>query len=59
MPPPVQIAIGKYGKKLKVEGDAIFVEKIIRVAKSEKLNVIINNQKIAGKGHQKGRGAGR
>lgn len=42
----LQIAIGKYGKKLEVKGDRNFVDQVTRAAKDRQLNVTINGQKI-------------
>ena len=42
----LQIAIGKYGKKLMVQGDQKFVERVTRAAKDKRLNVAINGQQI-------------
>lgn len=48
----LQIAIGKYGKKLEVQGNSNFVEQVTRAAKDQRLNVTINGQKIIVKGQQ-------
>jgi len=54
----LQIAIGKYGKKLKVQGNQKFVEQVTRAAKDRRLNVAINGQQITVK-QQRGKGAER
>ncbi|MCK5437442.1 MAG: relaxase/mobilization nuclease domain-containing protein [Desulfobulbaceae bacterium] len=56
----LQIAIGKYGKKLEVKGSRDFVERVIRAAKDKRLNVSINGQQITvNRGRQRGEGVGR
>lgn len=42
----IQIAIGKYGKKLKVNGDQKFLEQISRVACEMQMNVILNGRQV-------------
>ena len=54
----LQIAIGKYGKKLEVHGDRDFVDRITMAAKDSRLNVTINGQQIIVKGPQQQRGGG-
>lgn len=48
----LQIAIGKYGKKLEVQGNSNFVKQVTKAAKDQRLNVTINGQKIIVKGQQ-------
>jgi len=56
----LQIAIGKYGKKLEVKGDQKFVEQVTRAAKDKHLNVSINGQQVkTKKPQQRGKGVGR
>ena len=45
----LQIAIGKYGKRLEVKGDRSFVQQVTRTAKDRRLNVTINGQQIMAK----------
>jgi hypothetical protein len=57
----LQIAVGKYGKKLRVEGDKDFIKKVSKAAKDKRLNISINGKQIRvnrGRG-QKSKGAGR
>jgi len=42
----LQIAAGKYGRKLRVEGSREFVERVTRAAYDRRLNVIINGRNI-------------
>lgn len=49
----LQIAVGRYGKKLKVEGTRDFVDRVTNVAREGRLNIIINGQQV-NKGQQKG-----
>jgi hypothetical protein len=42
----LQIAIGKYGNKLEVQGDQKFVEQVIRAAHGQRLKVSINGQQV-------------
>ena len=50
----LQIAIGKYGKRLEVKGDRNFVQQVTRTAKDRRLNVTINGQQMV-KGQQSGK----
>ena len=54
----LQIAIGKYGRKLKVQGDKDFVERVNRAAKKSRLNVSINGHQISVNRDQQQRGKG-
>lgn len=54
----LQIAIGKYGRKLQVQGDRDFIERVSRAAKSSRLNVSINGQRITVNKDQQQRGKG-
>ncbi|MFH1216497.1 MAG: TraI/MobA(P) family conjugative relaxase [Pseudomonadota bacterium] len=42
----LQIAIGKYGKKLEVQGSRDFVEQVTRAASERRLHVSINGQQV-------------
>lgn len=53
----LQIATGKYGRKLKVEGNAEFVDRITKAAYDRRLNVSINGRDIFAR-PEKGRAKG-
>jgi len=48
----LQIAIGKYGKKLEVQGSRDFVEQVTRAASERRLHVSINGQQVKVTRHQ-------
>ncbi|MBU0966914.1 MAG: relaxase/mobilization nuclease domain-containing protein [Proteobacteria bacterium] len=48
----LQIAIGKYGKKLEVQGSRDFVEQVTRAASDRRLHVSINGQQVTVKRQQ-------
>jgi hypothetical protein len=48
----LQIAIGKYGKKLEVQGNRDFVEQVTRAASDRRLHVSINGQQVTVKRQQ-------
>ena len=56
----LQIAIGKYGKKLVVQGDQNFVEQVTRAAQGQRLKVSINGQQVTvQRQHQREKGVER